>query len=192
MLLLILLIIPGVMLWLLLIESDLTSTVQYSLISRHHVVTAAHYIWFNKYTYSIHSFPGAMLWLLLIESVLNKYCTIFTPFRPVHTPCCCYCEMHFVQQFQYDMRRCCNLLQNCVNISQIFAKVRNFGKILYFSQRKDVAVSLTTTDFYYLSLYSIVRIPAVPDTVNELPTRIMHASRFILHRDCIHQHVAHT
>jgi hypothetical protein len=27
-----------------------------------------------------------------------------------------------------------------------------------------------------------VRIPAVPDTVNELPTRIMHASRFILRR----------
>jgi hypothetical protein len=37
-----------------------------------------------------------------------------------------------------------------------------------------------------------VEIRAVPDTVNESPTRIMHVLRFILHRDCIHQHVTHT
>jgi hypothetical protein len=37
-----------------------------------------------------------------------------------------------------------------------------------------------------------VEIRAIPDTVNELPTRIMHVLRFILHRDCIHQHVTHT
>jgi hypothetical protein len=50
-----------------------------------------------------------------------------------------------------------------------------------------------STKFPSLSVHKVsVEIRAVPDTLNKLPMRIMHGSRFILHRDCIHQHATHT
>jgi hypothetical protein len=66
-----------------------------------------------------------------------------------------------------------------------------YSKELLDSQLGAAFEKFITQEWRYATTV-VVEIRAIPDTVNELPTRIMHILCFILHRGCIHQHVTHT